>query len=229
VEESIIRAKELAAEYEAVDGVATIAGFDLITTVASAGAGSDGNYSEELPAGELQPWVDAAGEAGVYVMLDLQPGRTDFLTQAQQYEELLLLPHVGLALDPEWRLGPDQVHLRQIGSVEAGEINEVGTWLAALVRENALPQKLFMIHQFKLSMITDRETFQGKPELATVIQMDGQGPLGSKYGTYDALIQGTDGAPWQWGWKNFYDEDTPTATPAQTIAVEPSPVFVSYQ
>jgi hypothetical protein len=32
-----------------------------------------------------------------------------------------------------------------------------------------------------------------------------------------------------WGWKNFYDEDRPTLTPAQTVAVEPSPRFISYQ
>ena len=33
--------------------------------------------------------MDAAVAAGDYVVLDLQPGRTDFLTQAQQYAELL--------------------------------------------------------------------------------------------------------------------------------------------
>ena len=59
-------------------------------------------------------------------MLDLQPGRTDFLTQAKLYAELLKQPHVGLALDPEWRLKPDQVHLVQIGSVSAEEINQMG-------------------------------------------------------------------------------------------------------
>ena len=76
------------------------------------------------------------GQNGVYVILDLQPGRTDFLTQAKRYEEFLRLPHVGLALDSEWRLEPNQVHLRQIGSVDAAEINTVVDWLAALVRED---------------------------------------------------------------------------------------------
>jgi hypothetical protein len=32
-----------------------------------------------------------------------------------------------------------------------------------------------------------------------------------------------------WGWKNFIDEDTPTFTPAETMAIEPRPLFVSYQ
>jgi hypothetical protein len=136
---------------------------------------------------------------------------------------------VGLALDPEWRLGPTQVHLRQIGSVSAAEINTVVSWLADLVRTEALPQKLLMIHQFKLSMITDRDTLLAPPELAMVIQMDGQGPLGSKYGTYAAITKGEEDARWWWGWKNFYDEDTPTATPEQTLAVDPQPVYISYQ
>ncbi len=219
----------LAAEYAALDGTLTVPAFDLIATVASAGAGTDGDYSAELTVDDIRPWIDAAGAAGVYVVLDLQPGRADFLTQAKRYEELLLLPHVGLALDPEWRLGPDQFHLRQVGSVSAAEVNTVSEWLAALVRDNALPQKLLVIHQFRLSMISERQDLRTPSELAVVVQMDGQGPLGSKYGTFDAMTAGAEDVGWHWGWKNFYDEDTPTATPEQTIAVEPQPVFISYQ
>ena len=226
---AVTMAQDLAAEYEAVDGVPAVAAFDLIATIASAGAGEDGDYSYELSVEELRPWVEAAGEAGVYVVLDLQPGRTDFLTQAQRYEELLTQPHVGLALDPEWRLKPDQVHLRQIGTVTAAEINTVSAWLAELVRQHHLPQKLFMIHQFKLTMITERETLKSPAELAVVIQMDGQGPLGTKFDTFAALTAGADDVGWRWGWKNFYDEDTPTATPEQTLTADPQPVFISYQ
>jgi hypothetical protein len=226
---SVTRARELAAGYETGDGTTVLAAFDLIASVASASAGADGDYSAELSLDTIRPWVDAAAEAGIYVILDLQPGRTDFLTQAKNYEELLRLPHVGLALDPEWRLKPDQVHLRQVGTVTGAEVNTVVDWLAGIVREERLPQKLLIVHQFKLAMITERETIRTPPELAVVIQMDGQGPLPSKYGTYDALTVGTDGVGWRWGWKNFYDEDSPTATPAEVLAVEPQPVFISYQ
>src|SRR3990170_5152291 len=118
----------IAASY-AADGIPAIPALEIIATVASAEAGGDGNYSYETPLDTLRPWVTAAGESGVYVILDLQPGRTDFLTQAKIYEEFLRLPYVGLALDSEWRLEPDQVHLRQIGSVEAAEVNRVSEWL----------------------------------------------------------------------------------------------------
>ena len=32
-----------------------------------------------------------------------------------------------------------------------------------------------------------------------------------------------------WGWKNFYDEDIPTPTAEQVLALSPYPAFVSYQ
>ena len=177
----------------------------------------------------IRPWIETAADNGVYVVLDLQPGRTDFLTQAKIYEEFLRLPHVGLALDPEWRLKPHQVHLEQIGTVDAAEINRVAAWLAAIVREEALPQKLFIIHQFRHSMITNRARIDTPSELAVLIQMDGQGPLEVKYTTWNALTRETDAPRFLWGWKNFYDEDSPRASPAQVLELTPVPVFVSYQ
>lgn len=227
--ESIARAQGLAAEYQALTGDVVVPAFEMIVTIASAGPGADGNYSEELPVDRFVPWIEAARDAGVYVVLDLQPGRTDFLTQAQQYEALLRYPNVGLALDPEWRLEPDQVHLRQIGSVHVDEVNAVAQWLADLTRENRLPQKLLVLHQFKLSMIEGREhVVTSHPELSVLIHADGQGSQPAKTGTWNALHAGApDGV--RWGWKNFLDEDVPMLTPPQTYQVQPVPDFVSYQ
>jgi hypothetical protein len=222
------RMAPLLTEYGA-DGSQVIPTFEIIASVASATA-TDGDYSEEWAPSSFDEWIRVAQESGAYVILDLQPGREDFLTQAKQYEELLELPFVGLALDPEWRLQPDQVHLRQIGQVDAAEVNTVVHWLADLVRDNGLPQKMLIVHQFQTRMIVDRETLEHRPELQMVIQMDGQGPIPTKEETYAVLTNGTEDAHWRWGWKNFFDEDSPeTASPAFTIDREPVPVFVSYQ
>jgi len=227
-EEGVERLAEIASGYGA-DGALVLPTFEIIATVASGGAGRDGDYSAETKLDVIRPWIETAAENDVYVVLDLQPGRTDFLTQAKIYEEFLRLPHVGLALDPEWRLKPNQVHLRQIGTVDAAEINQVVEWLAGIVREEALPQKLLIVHQFRFSMITNRELMETPPELAVVIQMDGQGSLGAKYNTWNALTKGTEERGFRWGWKNLCDEDSPTATPAQVLELTPVPVFVSYQ
>ncbi len=174
--------------------------------------------------------MDAAEEAGVYTVLDLQPGRTDFLTQAKAYERLLRRPTVGLALDPEWRLRPNQVHLRQIGSVGIDEVNDVGRWLAGLVRDHDLPPKVLTLHQFNLGMIRDRDRLDtGIDEIQWLLHADGQGSQSAKQGTWAALRAGLPDGVWL-GWKNFEDEDQPMLTPAQTLAqVDPMPYFISYQ
>lgn len=229
VKQSVKRARNLAGKYDDLVPEEVVPMFEIIVTVASAGPGKDGNYSNELDPESIRPYVERARKAGIYVLLDLQPGRTDFLTQAKLYEEFLLEPHVGLALDPEWRLKKNQVHLRQIGSVGVKEVNRVGDYLAGLVREHALPQKMFVLHQFTTSMIRNRHRLDtSHPELATVIHVDGQGALGSKYGTW-ANIRRDAPEGLYWGWKNFYDEDIPMATPKQTVAVDPTPDLVTYQ
>jgi len=224
------RAAQLTSEYAGLTSEAVVPMMEIIATVAAGDAGPDGDYSNELPVDQLLPYVEAAEAAGQYVVIDLQPGRTDFLTQAKRYEELLRRPGVGLALDPEWRLAPDQVHLRQIGGVDAAEVDAVSDWLADLVRTEALPQKMFVLHQFRASMLRDRASLDvSHPELATVVHVDGQGSQPDKQATWSFLHEDAP-AGIHWGWKNFYDEDEPMLTPQQTMAhVSPVPDIVTYQ
>jgi hypothetical protein len=227
---TVQRAAAVAASYDAASDRPVVPMLEVIATVAAGAAGDDGDYSNELPVESIEPYVDAAAAAGQYVVIDLQPGRADFLSQAKRYESLLSRPNVGLALDPEWRLEADQVPLRQIGGVEASEVNAVSTWLADLVASKGLPPKMFVLHQFRLDMLRDRASIDtSRPELATLIHADGQGSQPDKQATWRTLH---DGAPAgvAWGWKNFYDEDTPMLSPEQTMAdVSPTPDLVTYQ
>jgi len=225
---AVDRAKTLAAGFDGSSQVPVVPGFEIITTLASSEAGDDGDYSSEMSIDDLRPWVDAATKAGMYVVLDLQPGYTDFLTQAKRYEELLKLSNVGLALDPEWRLAPGQMHITHIGSVTADEVNATADWLAGIVRDNALPQKLFMVHQFRTGMVKERERVDVPPELALLIQMDGNGTQDEKLVTWKKILADPPVNAW-FGWKNFYKEDRPLRAPAATVALEPSPMFISYQ
>ncbi|WP_412148185.1 hypothetical protein [Curtobacterium flaccumfaciens] len=227
--ETVQRAEQVAKPYRAESDELVTPAMEVIATVAAGDAGADGDYSTELPVSTLEPYVDAAHDADMPVIIDLQPGRSDFLSQAKKYEALLKKPGVWLALDPEWRLTKDQVPLQQIGSVSASEVNEVSSWLAALVRDEGLPPKALVLHQFRLSMIQDRSALQTHPELDMLVHVDGQGSQPDKQATWKALHQG---APegLHWGWKNFYDEDTPMLTPAQTMQdVQPTPSLVTYQ
>jgi hypothetical protein len=230
LEGAIERAQSVADEYVDLVDVPVVPTFEIITTIASRSAEVGGDYSRRVDHDLIIPWIEAAADAGIYVILDLQPGRTDFLTQAKEVEDLLAHPHVGLALDPEWRLLPNQVHLRQIGFVAVEEVQEVADWLAEFTRERGLPQKMLLLHQFRLSMLPNLGDLVVPPELGVAVQMDGQGSQPAKDETWRAIttLQAVPDNLW-FGWKNFYREDTTLRSPADTVAVEPRPVLVSYQ
>lgn len=227
--QSIARAKALTKTYQPYTSAHLLPTVEIITTIASATPTENGDYSRELEVAVLQPWVTAARQAGVYVVLDLQPGRASFLTQAKEYAPLLEQPNVGLALDPEWRLGPQQVPLVQIGSVSIHEVNATAGWLASLTETHKLPQKLFLLHEFQLSMLPDRSALDTThQQLAYAIQMDGQGTQSQKADTWHA-VTAQPPANVHFGWKNFYQKDAPILTPAQTMKIAPQPWYISYQ
>jgi hypothetical protein len=226
---SVARIKKLAASYQALSKSTVIPTFEIIASVATAAPGPNGGYSAETPISALQPWVQAATEAGMYVILDLQPGRDNFLTQAQVYEPLLKLPNVGLALDPEWKLQPGQLPLQQIGTVSINEVNSVVNWLGQLTAQYNLPQKLLVLHQFKLGEIANEQRLDtSNDNLAVVMDMDGQGTPVMKQQTWN-VITNTAPAGVPFGWKNFFVKDTPMLSPSQTMAKSPQPVMISYQ
>ena len=170
-----------------------------------------------------------AAAAGLYVVLDLQPGRASLLAQARRYRSLLRLPGVGLALDPEWKLQPGQLPLRQIGGVGIAEVNSVINWLAGFTARYHLPQKLVVLHQFELSMIRGERWLSTRhDDLAIVIHMDGQGTPADKEQTWDAVTTAAPPGVF-FGWKDFYRKDHPMLSPVQTMRRTPQPVMISYQ
>ncbi|MGH3210295.1 MAG: hypothetical protein ACRDNO_21335 [Trebonia sp.] len=226
---SIDRARQMAAAYRPLSGVPVVPAFEIIASVAEASPGPDGSYSYETPVSELLPWVREATADGLYVVLDLQPGRASLLAQAEYYQSLLELPDVGLALDAEWKLQPGQEPLRQIGHVDISEVNSVVDWLAALTARHALPQKLLVLHQFQLAMLTgERYLDTSHDDLSIVIHMDGQGTPGVKQGTWNAVTAAAPRGVF-FGWKNFLVKDHPMLTPTQTMREKPTPVMISYQ
>lgn len=227
--EAVERVKAHIENYQPLEEQPVIPAFEIIVTVASEFPGEDGKFTNIGDPAEFVPYIDAITEAGGYAFLDLQPGQASFLEQAQVYEELLKRPNVGLALDPEWNLQPGEQPLQRVGHAEAAEINEVADWLAALVRDNDLPQKGLIVHQFQMQMLRDREQINtSHPELSFILHADGHGVPGQKLETWNAVREGLS-PDWHMAWKNFIDEDNPTFTPEQTYDVEPRPWFVSYQ
>jgi hypothetical protein len=200
--------------------------YELIASVAQAGPGRDGDYSQMIPMARIQQYVDQARRNRVLVILDLQPGRGDFLPQARQLERFLVQPHVGLALDPEWRMPQGKVPGRTIGKVGSGEVNRVSDYVAGLVKRHNLPEKLFVLHQFRSSMLPDVARIKKQPGLAMVQHVDGFGTRSEKDATWNRLRR-----PQQFhlGYKLFYDEDVKRYRAADVLEFKPVPELVSFQ
>jgi hypothetical protein len=227
LDQAIDRLRDTAEPYSS-DGVQVLPALEIVATLASSEPGPRGEFSRRSDPDVLAPWIERAAREELYVLLDLQPGRSDFLEQAREYEQLLREPHVGLALDPEWRLAPGERHHDHVGAVEADEVQRVVDWLADLTREAGLPEKLLVLHQFQPSMLPDRDTIEVPAELAVVVHMDGQGPLDDKFDSYASITAGAEDR-WLWGWRNAYDQDEPVATAQQVLDLEPTPVLVTYE
>jgi hypothetical protein len=200
--------------------------FELIVTIAHAGPTRTGTYSSDIPRRQVQRYLDAAHRHGVLVVLDLQPGRADFLDVARRWRWALHDPWVGLALDPEWRMGPDGVPGRRIGSVSAAEVNRVGAWLDRLTARRGLPEKVLMLHQFRTDMVRHPERIRPREHLALVQHVDGFGTPAEKMATFRRVVR-----PRQFalGFKLFYDEDVHRMRPARVLAIRPRVDFVSFQ
>ncbi|MGI8937185.1 MAG: hypothetical protein ACR2JF_03010 [Iamia sp.] len=224
-EEAAARVEAAAAPFDRPDRP-VLPAFELIVTVAQAAPGSDGDYSAPTDLAVVERWHAAARAAGMLLILDIQPGRAPFLPEVQRYESLLREPDVGLALDSEWRMGPDEVPGQTIGSVAASEVNEVSAWLADIVADEDLPEKIFLLHLFTPSMIEDRDAVVDRPGLATVFHVDGFGGQEIKIRKY-AELKGT--GTFASGLKLFFDEDIDIFSPEQVLGIDPDVDLITYQ
>ena len=219
------RLRKQAAPYSRPDKPVQIV-YELIVTVADGIPGSDGDYSHDISRDKVETFIRAAHNNKALLVLDLQPGRSDFLTVAKRWKWALEDPWVSLALDPEWRMGPGQVPAQTIGHVTADEINKTSAWLEMLTRMNHLPDKLLMIHQFRVDMVRNIANVKNRLHLAEIQHVDGFGTHAQKLATYHAVERDPQ---FRMGFKLFYDEDTDTFTPAEVMRIKPAVRFVSYQ
>jgi len=199
---------------------------ELITVIANADAGDDGMFRSRQSDAVIRRYLRAARRHRMLLLLDIQPGRSDFFTETTRLERWLREPDVGLALDPEWRVTEPEVPGQVIGHVGAREVNATSAWLAQLVARNQLPQKLFIVHQFTDDMVDDTQ-LKRRAELAMVLNADGFGTRPVKVSKYHAFTRAA--KTFHQGFKLFYEEDVGMMSPSQVLRLRPSPDVVVYE
>jgi hypothetical protein len=199
---------------------------ELIAVIANADPGDDGMYRTRQPGSVIRRYLRAARRHRMLLVLDIQPGRSDFFTETTRLERWLREPDVGVALDPEWRVTDAEVPGQVIGQVDAREVNATSAWLAQLVARLDLPQKLFVVHQFTDDMVDDAQ-LKRRDGLAMVLNADGFGTKPVKVAKYRDF---TRAAPsFEQGFKLFYEEDVGLMSPHAVLRLRPQPDVVVYE
>lgn len=223
------RLDEQASAYEgAKDGKPVLPFLELLATVANADPGTDGLYLTRQPRGIIRRYLDQARADRSLLVLDIQPGRSDFAREVRRLDEFLAEPDVGLALDPEWLVTEPDVPGQVLGSVDAAVVNRVARGLSRVVEENNLPQKLLFIHRFTDGMITNADQLKTYPGVAIVLDVDGFGVPAEKIVKYDQLKVKPKSGLFT-GFKLFYEEDVGLMSPKDVLKLKPPPSVVVYE
>jgi hypothetical protein len=222
--------EELAAEYTG-DGETPLPIFELIAIIAHGSPTESGLYRTREPAEVIDEYLAAARRHDALLVLNVQPGRADFIDDVRALEPWLLEPDVGLALDPEWAVGSNQVPGRNLGWTTGEELDSVASYLSGLVREHDLPEKVLIYHQFHVTSVRDEDDLRPHPGIVLVKSVDGVGVPQEKVATWNRLTEDLPHYVYS-GFKLFFDEDTRRGLlmePAEVLGLRPQPSYVLYE
>ena len=205
---------------------------ELIVVIANGHPGPDRKYRSRLDDAEIDRYLAVARRHKLLMLLDIQPGRADPLTEIKRFERYLSQPDIGLAFDPEWAVGPRETPGEVYGHTSGTELNSIAAYLSGLVVENDLPEKVFVFHQLSRRIVSTEMALKPQPGVVTIKSVDGIGQMADKLITWHKLTPRL--APGvHAGFKLFFDEDTrrrgKLMTPTQVLALKPRPELVTYE
>ncbi len=206
--------------------------FELISVVVQGAPGKDQKYRRRVPTKVIDDYLKAARAAKAILLLNIQPGHSDFMTEVKEYERYLREPDVGIAMDPEWAMKPKQTPGVYYGQTTGAIINDVASYLSKIVEEHDLPEKVLVFHQMNAYIVKNEADITAHPGVAIIKSVDGLGPQGAKINTYKSLVKNLNPVVHA-GFKLFFDEDTrggsKIMSPERVLSLVPEPEYVMYE
>lgn len=225
-EELASRLRRQANAYSPHTNKTIVPAYELIAVVALGSPGADGLYRRRETTEVIDSMLEQARANGFRLILDVQVGHSTVEDELEYLRPYLEQPDVYLALDPEFDMWRGQLPGVQIGHMTAAEVNYAIQMLENLIQANGLPPKVLIVHQFTENMLPDKGAIRRSPVVDVVLDMDGFGAQWLKKDTWDMVMQ----RPLEFaGIKLFYDQDPGMFTPAEVMALEPTPSVVIYQ
>ncbi len=202
-------------------------GFELIASVAQGSPQSDNSWVSDTDKKWLDLYTKFTGDNDLVLFLDVQMG---FKKPKDDYSGLtpwLAEPHVHLGIDPEFHMRGDERPGEDFGQIDGADVTEAQNWLVDLSAKNNISRKTLIVHQFRYSMIENKDKISPVNGVDLVIDEDGFGPPNQKRDTYDVVIKQE---PIEFnGIKLFYKQDDPMMTPQEIMTLDPVPDVVIFQ
>ncbi|MFT3832316.1 MAG: hypothetical protein QM711_03205 [Micropruina sp.] len=205
---------------------------ELIAVTVHGSPGRDGMYRSRAPESVIKRWHDAATKHKALLLLNIQPGRADFIDEVRYFEKWLKYPNVGVALDPEWAVGKGQVPGRVFGSTSGKELDDVARYLSELTIAHNLPEKVLLFHQLHVSIVAKPKQLKPHPQVVYINAVDGIGSPGAKIATFRGVMR-TRPSYVHAGFKLFYSEDVKTGkrlmTATEVLRLKPQPEYILFE
>ncbi|GAA3614412.1 hypothetical protein GCM10022236_15410 [Microlunatus ginsengisoli] len=205
---------------------------EVITTVVHDSPGDDGKYRTRMSDDQIGRYLRAARRHRALLLLNIQPGRADFLAEVKAYRKWLQEADVGIALDPEWAMDAGQIPGHAYGHTTGAELNDVADYLAEIVRARHLPEKVLVYHQVARSVVRHENAVTGHAGVVLIKSVDGLGAPGPKVDTYRLVNRGTPRHVHA-GFKLFFTEDRRNGgrlmNPREVLALRPRPEYIMYE
>lgn len=205
---------------------------ELIATIVQPTPGADGMFRTRVDDATLDQWSAKAKAIKGILLINIQPGLAEFIDEARYYDKWLREPHVGLALDPEWKIDNGQVPGKQFGHTTGADVDELSAYLAQLCQAHQLPQKALVVHVLRRYIFEKQDELSARPEVAVIKSVDGIGIPKDKLKAYDIVMAGTPSAIHP-GFKLFFQEDMaaggPMMTSGQVLGLQPQPDYILFE
>lgn len=218
--------------YAGADARRVMPVMELIAVTAQPRPGADGMYRIRVKDAVVDEWLAMARKHRAMLLLNIQPGRSPFLDEVKAFERWLAEPDVGLALDPEWAVGPDEVPGKVYGHTSGPELDAVARYAAELVKKHNLPQKVVLYHQLHENIVSDESNLAAHEGIVLVKSVDGIGSPSQKVQTWQRIVPKTPKHV-KMGFKLFFEEDVKRGkrlmTPEEVLSLTPTPEYVLYE
>ncbi|MBW8172299.1 hypothetical protein K0651_04445 [Ornithinimicrobium sp. Arc0846-15] len=229
LDERVVEMEERGQEF--AGGREQLPTLELIATIVHPVAGDDGMFRTRVSDEIVQDYLDAARRHDGILLLNIQPGRGDFIDEVKYWEEFLVEPDVGVALDPEWAIEEGQIPGQVYGRTTGAELDEVAVYLEDLVAENDLPEKVMVYHQVHVGVVENEDDLKEHDGVVLIKSVDGIGDAQSKIDTYNVVNENKPPHVYA-GFKLFYEEDAeygPIMTGTEVLGLTPEPEYILFE